>query len=292
MKACVLSGGARKGAYQAGVLKALAEAEQAEYDLYAGVSCGALAAYFMAQGHTALEFCAVWMAINTPSVYRTWGWFGTFIGWVIGIFRGSLYDSRPLLKMIRSNSRPLTKQLRVGIVDLETGAYDAVQGDQHETAAMTEYVWASCAQPLIMTPLRRDGYTYTDGGVRNKTPLAAAIDAGATKIDVIMTTPLKGMKPWKPTAWWQRWFKLFARTLREIDIAINEAHSNDLARAKLVNAAVLAGAPEGDGKRYIELRIFAPAEPLDVIDFEFDPAVSEQLIEQGYNDAMKILETT
>jgi len=283
MRARVQSGGARKGAYQAGVCLALADAGQDDYDIECGVSVGSLGAYYLAQGHTAQEWVDVWKSIDTPNVYKSW-----LFGWVSGVFKGSLYDSRPLLKLIQSHAGPLKRELRVGVVELESGAYSAIKCVTADQRTTEEAVWASCAQPLIMTPLKSGGVTYTDGGVRNKTPLASAIDAGADTIDIIMTTPLKGMSRWKPGRW-ERKFALFGRTLREIDIAINEAHSNDLTICKLVNAAVLAGLPEGKGKRFITLRIFAPKEPLDVVDFEFDPEVSVQLIEKGYNDAKEIL---
>jgi len=282
MRARVQSGGARKGAYQAGVCLALEEAGQGDYDLEAGVSCGSLGAYYLAQGHSAESWCDIWRTIDTHDVYRDW-----FFGWLQGVFKGSLYDSRPLLKLIQKHGALLTRQLRVGAVSLETGEYVACTENSPEYM-LQKHVWASCAQPLIMTAPRVGGMTWTDGGVRTKTPLKAAIDAGATTVDVISTTPIKGMSKWAP-GWWERRFKLFGRTLREIQIAINEAHSNDLQIAKWINHAVLAGAPEADGKRFIELRIFAPPESLDVVDFDFDPKVSARLIEQGYHDAQRQL---
>lgn len=52
MKALVLSGGGSKGAFQIGVLRQLVDRESADYDIYAGISVGALNAAMLSTGST------------------------------------------------------------------------------------------------------------------------------------------------------------------------------------------------------------------------------------------------
>ena len=53
-----------------------------------------------------------------------------------------------------------------------------------------EAVLASAAIPAIFPPVEIDGDTLVDGGVVNNVPLSRAIDAGATRIYVLLCGPL------------------------------------------------------------------------------------------------------
>ncbi len=50
------------------------------------------------------------------------------------------------------------------------------------TSITIEHVMASCAVPLIFSPVVMDGHYYGDGSLRNMTPLNAAIRLGAERI--------------------------------------------------------------------------------------------------------------
>ncbi len=50
-------------------------------------------------------------------------------------------------------------------------------------------VLASCAIPAIFPPVEIDGERYIDGAVVNNVPIRRAIDAGATRIVVLLCTP-------------------------------------------------------------------------------------------------------
>ncbi len=50
------------------------------------------------------------------------------------------------------------------------------------TSLTTEHIMASCAVPLIFSPVVMDGHYYGDGSLRNLTPLNAAIRLGAERI--------------------------------------------------------------------------------------------------------------
>lgn len=67
MRALVLSGGGVKGAFEVGVLRKLLDEEKVDYDIYCGVSVGALNASFLATGplsETLPELEKVWFGIK------------------------------------------------------------------------------------------------------------------------------------------------------------------------------------------------------------------------------------
>ena len=53
----------------------------------------------------------------------------------------------------------------------------------------TDAILASAAMPAIFPPVEIDGEKYIDGGVVNNVPIQRAIDAGATRIVVLLCSP-------------------------------------------------------------------------------------------------------
>ncbi len=286
MKARVQSGGGEKIAYHAGVCLALEESGQAKYKIESGVSSGAISALWHAQGLSSREFSNLVLRTTNDMVFKRW-WFG----WLEGIFRGSLYNASPLLQTLRENYDPIrmvesSKLLRMGAVSLVDKKYHVATEKEVD---LPLWCWRSAAHPIA---LGMKGNLWTDGGVRNVTPLRAAIKAGATDIDVILTFPLKRRsEEWK-RSWWERVFKLVGRSLREIEIVIDEASADDLRFCEWVNAAVRSGAPEARDKREVNLRIFAPEKPLVMTKLQFKPDEIARVLAQGYEDAWRIIRRT
>ena len=64
-------------------------------------------------------------------------------------------------------------------------------------------VLASAAMPAIFPPVEIDGERFIDGGVVNNVPIRRAIDAGATRIVVLLCappvyTPVSPKRRWRP----------------------------------------------------------------------------------------------
>lgn len=196
-RALVLSGGGSRGAFQAGVIYALATTQGRSWDLVAGVSVGALNGAFMAQhapaeqraGATALK--AMWMDIKgNKSIYKPWA-----LGYLMCLWKGGLYNTEPLRKMVQVHLKAEAfktsgVKLRMGAVSYESGEYKYVT---EETPNLAEWVMASSAFPVAFPPSKIDGESWIDGGVRDVTPIRDVADEpGVTSIDVILTAPRNG----------------------------------------------------------------------------------------------------
>lgn len=126
MRGLVLSGGGARGAYQAGVLKAVFEIcspskVKTPFHIYSGVSAGALNATYLAAGaHSLAEstfhLTELWSNMTSDQVFRTDAvtmgkiglkWMGELsLGAISGATPGrSLLDTEPLWDLIRKNCR-------------------------------------------------------------------------------------------------------------------------------------------------------------------------------------------
>lgn len=124
MRGLVLSGGGARGAYQVGVLNAIAEIAKQNsiehpFQVFTGVSAGAINSSFMAAGahqfHTCTEkLVRLWSELESQNVFRTdaisigkigLSWVGelSFGGLTNGAPGRSLLDTSPLGDLIRNN---------------------------------------------------------------------------------------------------------------------------------------------------------------------------------------------
>lgn len=284
MKALVLSGGGCKGAYQVGALKCLLGEARIQYDILCGVSVGALNAAFVAQFPLGSEQAAsnglveLWAGLDTSKIYKKW----FPLAEAMAICKPSVYDSSPLQELVRSRLdvekvRSSGRSLRVGAVSLMSGEYRLFGEDYADVAGA---VLASSAFPAMLTPIELEGELWTDGGVRDVTPLKAAIDLGADEVDIIMCAPEAN-----PVR-----FPIEATSLkiaqRCIDIMADEITANDIQIAQQVNALVESGSCSD--KRLIKMRIIRPSEVLIDNSLDFEPSKLIAMISKGYEDACKL----
>lgn len=269
MRALVLSGGGSRGAFQAGVVRALAE-RGARWDVIAGVSVGALNAAFLAQHArsetltAARELRTFWDNVRgNESVYRRWTPFGK----LHSLWRGSLYSTEPLARTVATNLDPeklrrSDVKLLVGAVCLETGEYRYVDGG---TPDIREWVLASSAFPVAFPPRVIDGRHWIDGGVRDITPITDVLALGPDEIDVVLTAPLgepMGSMPIRQTR------NALHVALRSAYLMSDEVFNGDLDRV-----------PEADR---LKLRIYAPPAGHPLPDgLDFDPARIAELYALG-----------
>lgn len=285
MRALVLSGGGVKGAYQVGVLRHLLGELKTRYDVICGVSVGALNGAFLAQYPIGQEVKAyealgdIWSAVNNKRIWKRWFPFGK----LHALWKKSALNSEPLQKWVRSQLDPKSvrasgKKLRVGAVSLDSGEYKAFGED---FVPLPDAVLASSAFPGMFTPIKIQGSLWTDGGVRNITPLKEAIDLGAKEVDVIITSPNK------PAPSFPKDPETLDIAERSIDLMSHEVLEEDLRVAHLYNLLVLAGeAPKG--KRLVNLRVFRPATRLTGNSLDFSPSSIERMRDRGYKDAVQV----
>ncbi len=264
MRALVFSGGGAKIHYHAGAARALLSAHS-DYALFAGVSAGAVIAAYLAQFPCGFEeeasHCleALLESLRRKHVYRRWWPFGL----AEGLWRGSFYSAEPLHRLLQQELsmeavRRSGRKLRVGAVGLTGGEF--VLFDE-SCENLREAVAASAAFPGLLNPVELQGQLYVDGGVRNYTPIAAAIDAGATAIDVVRASPenpapLPLSSPSAP--------RVMARA---IELMADELMDKDLRLARAYNAMAMAGHTE---RKLVFIRVIRPRQELALGTWDFD----------------------
>lgn len=282
----VLSGGGSKGAYEVGALKYLINELGREYDAICGISVGALNGSFLAQyskkdikkGIEDLE--QFWLNIKQKDVYKKWA------GWPLTVpWKPSVYNSKPLKQLIHNNLDVVSLNesevdLYVGAVSLENGH---IQYRTQKNPNILEYIEASAAFPLMLTPVKIKDQYWVDGGVRDVTPLNVAVKrANGTHIDVVVA---------------QEYFKAERKkepnTIKDLpfilEVLMNEVVEGDLQKAELYND-ILKEIPEYRGKKKIDLKIIRPHGNLNHNSLKFDHEQIKKDIELGYNDAKRVFE--
>jgi NTE family protein len=262
--AMVLSGGGAKGAFQVGVLDALIRERGVRFDIFAGVSTGAIQALGGAMNDIP-GLLEQWLAIKgNGDVYRKRP-FGA-VGAVFGA--DSLFDARPIRDKIKAFTDPAKlkaakRRLLVGVVNLATGEYRDVD---EKNPNIADWVYASSAQPPFFQPLKSKDANgvieqWVDGGVRNVTPLSSAMHLKPRALLVVLASP-----PKPPPAPGKIYDNLVDIALRSAAILSSEVSANDTGNAMLVND--LIAAREAQFRRLTELGLTAAAvasalQPLD-----------------------------
>lgn len=282
MRSLVLSGGGAKGAYQAGVLTVLLGEEGNRYDIVCGISVGALNGALVAMYKPGEELDAagrlleLWGSIRgAESIYRA----RTF-GKLAALWRPSVYDTAPLRALIKKHLdvgklRASGKKLAVGAVSLTSGRYQLFSG---EDADIVEGVMASSAFPGMFEPVAIRNELWTDGGVREVTPLGAAIDLGATDVDVVLCSPAGVSRGFDKTP------NVLQVAERTVDIMSEEIVDNDLKLCAAYNSS--------KGRRQVRVRVIRPASVLLESSLDFDPKKIRGNIDRGRLDGLKALENS
>lgn len=283
MRALVLSGGGSKGQYHVGVLQALVHDLKRSYDIYCGVSVGALVGSFMAQFKddevkTGVDqLTRLFLSVHTKDIYRNW----FLVRELAAFWEESLYDSSPLLNLIRKHLsedavRASGKKLRIGATSLSSGRYHVFD---ESTLELHEAVYASACYPVAFEPIHFRDQVWVDGGIRSVTPITAAFEAGATEIDVVIVSPDKSSQRFEadPNA--------LSIALRSVELMNDQIVEDDVKKAELYNRLLGAGVDCG-GKRPAEIRVIRPQYPLLDNALRFDPEEARRLQETGYRDAL------
>ncbi|MHA2280219.1 MAG: patatin-like phospholipase family protein [Promethearchaeota archaeon] len=282
MRALVLSGGGSKGAFQVGALQHLMVNLGRQYKVYCGVSvgainCGYLAMYPEYEGiSAAMGLHKLWKELNTKKVYKRWCPFGK----LHALWKKSLYNSKPLKDLLRreidvSKLQNSGNKLRVGAVSLNTGDYRLFT---ELDDSIVKGVIASSAFPGALAPAKIDNQIWTDGGIRNVTPLKAAIDAGADEIDVILTFTKDIKQDFENDD------KTISLMLKVLDVMVQEIMDNDLEIAEMINEQVRQGRTD---KKEIKINIIRPEVSLSGDSLDFDPKLLSGMMNIGDDVAKK-----
>lgn len=227
-KGLFLAGGGARGAYQAGVLKAINEILQTKhlpFDMITGVSIGSFNAAVIAQhaddfsaGVTLLE--QLWRSISSQQIFNS-------SNYDLGksVFRnlshviikqreaGHLLDTAPLHDFINANinfsmiqdhitsgllttfeviSSCYETQQTVSFYEHHATAFEDWQHIRHvsqRTDIGMQHIQASTALPLFFPIVNIDGFHYGDGSMGLVSPLRGMLRFGMEKILVLGTHP-------------------------------------------------------------------------------------------------------
>lgn len=279
MRALVLSGGGVKGAYQVGALQYLILNRNHTYDILCGVSVGALNIAVLSMfsnenvgANTLLKF---WKELDQSKIYKRWFPFGK----LHALWEKSLYNSQPLINLVHENVdldiiRSVGKKVAVGAVSLNTGEYRLFT---EKDDCFIDGVLASSSFPGFLSPILIDNQLWTDGGVKHITPLKAAIDLGATEIDMILCSPSIDTSKYDNNS------KTISLALRTIDLMTDQIVDADLKMADQYNKLVSAGLCSD--KKIIKINIIRPKYDLIDDSLRFNNEDIVNMIEVGYSDA-------
>jgi NTE family protein len=281
MKALVFSGGGARIHYHVGAVCWLLGHCRIQYDLFAGVSAGAIVAAYLAQFPTGFEEEAAKTLLNAISrvhaIYQPWPIFGA----LEGLWQSSFFSSKPLRDVLRTDLsevaiRKSGKLLRISAVDLRSG--DATVFTE-QSSSLVAAVEGSAAFPGMLEPVPFGRQVLVDGGVRQQTPIGAAIDAGATEIDVVLTAP-EDPEPLvtrdRPNA--------LRVMYRAAELMADQVMVSDVQIAQLTNRLVLA---KESKKKLVMLNLIRPQQalPLSTFDFKSAGAPTQAL---GMQDARRV----
>lgn len=154
-----LSGGFIKGFAHLGAMQALLE-HNIKPEIIAGVSAGALAATFYADG-------------NDP--YRVLDFFSghkflDLTSWVIP--KVGLFDLCDFIDFLKSNLKAKNiEDLQIPMIITATNL-DQGKPEHFTTGSLAERIAASCCMPVLFSPVQIDGINYIDGGVFMNFPVS------------------------------------------------------------------------------------------------------------------------
>jgi NTE family protein len=181
--AFVLGGGGHLGAYEVGMLRALAESG-IQPDLVVGNSVGAL------NGAAIAAEPAPDTVRRLEEIWRTLDQSGVFTGSVISgaatlvRTRTALHSNRPLRTLLQRFLPATFDELKV---PFQCVAACIERASEHwfSKGNLVQAILASSAVPGILPAVAIDGEHFIDGGIVNSIPIDRAVELGARRIFVL-----------------------------------------------------------------------------------------------------------
>ena len=187
LKQLSFSGGGSFGAVEIGIIKKLMERKIINFDLYTGISAGALNAGFLSYYKNINEGIIkaenIYSTINNRMVYK-----------VLPPTDLSILNTEPLfntlLKIIdRMPNEPVIHTL-IGATNLYSGNLDVYSFEDNDDLNKVYLLMSSSAIPGLFPPIRYNGNQYADGGTLSNELLQ--VENNGQYINITYITPYEG----------------------------------------------------------------------------------------------------
>ena len=189
---CVLnqlsfSGGGSFGAVEIGIVKNLMERKIINFDMYTGISAGALNAGFLSYFNNIEEGIktaeTIYSTIKNRMVYK-----------LLPSTEVSLLNTEPLfntlLKVIdKMPNEPVIHTL-IGATNLYSGNLDVYSFEDNDNLNKVYLLMSSSAIPGLFPPIRYNGNQYADGGTLSNELLQ--VENNGQYINITFVTPYEG----------------------------------------------------------------------------------------------------
>ena len=189
---CVLnqlsfSGGGSFGAVEIGIIKKLMERKIINFDIYTGISAGALNAGFLSYFNNIEEGIktaeTIYSTIKNRMVYK-----------LLPSTEVSLLNTEPLfntlLKVIdKMPNEPVIHTL-IGATNLYSGNLDVYSFEDNDNLNKVYLLMSSSAIPGLFPPIRYNGNQYADGGTLSNELLQ--VENNGQYINITFVTPYEG----------------------------------------------------------------------------------------------------
>jgi NTE family protein len=262
LTALVLAGGGVRGAVQIGMLQVLTEHGFVPDRIY-GSSVGAVNGVAFAGDPTRRgveHMTEIWRGLSRDLVYPQGRLHGP---WLYVQQRESVYSNKGLRAVIEAGIN--FELLEDAPVPVEVVATSLTDGGERwfSQGSAVDAVLASAAIPAVFPAVEIDGERFIDGGVINNVPISRAVDSGASRIVVLLCSPLD-LVPAVPK-------RPVEAMLNALFISIHARFARDLARVPPGIEVIVCSGVDGS------LR-----------DFD-DFSTTDDLIAQGRREAAKIV---
>ena len=266
-----LSGGAIKGANQAGGLLCLEEA-RVGVEVVTGTSVGALNGALFCQNETK-TLANIWLneIKKRQDIIKHW-----LVPYLPFLWKGALYNSKPLRNLINKyvNEDKLIKSERRFIscsVNHNTKQKVYVASTKKNRAKIKDFVYASAAFPVFMEPLKHNGDLFEDGGSQEPIPVREAHEKSKKAEKIIIMLASRDVTKRRDVS--KRYGRLLLST---IDNLFEEVYQNDIHRGLLLHWG------SNRFETFKTKNLFSDS-------FDVNESKIKKSFEDGYNEMRKII---
>lgn len=280
-RSLILSGGGLRLAYQAGVLRALSEAELV-FSHFDATSGGAINLAMLLSGLSPVEMCDRWRALDLKELLSPL----SLAEYLRSPGPAALIDSRTFRdKGFRALAIDIDRvrsatgvEATFNVCNFRRKTNEVVPHQQIDL----DLLLAGMSLPGVFPPVRRDDALYLDSAFIKDANLMEAVRRGAQELWLVWC--LGNTPEYRGGALY-----LYVQML---EMSANGALHDEFAQITEINARIRAGEAVGGRSAPIRLHLIKPAYPLPLDPELFTGAVDlATLIDMGYADAKSYLET-